>query len=74
MQTPPGVYKLEAIVHNFYQIVNYDYVIYIDTADVIFSKCPSEAIKKTVQKMEREKIDMLFQAEPYSWPDWAVSE
>ena len=59
---------------NFYEIAKYDYVLFTDTVDVVLQKCPTDELKKMIQKMEAENIDMIFNSEPYSWPEWAVKK
>lgn len=65
---PPGFRKLYSLVENYRIWKEYEYVVFADTSDVILTKCPSEALRKTIAWMKRTKVDILFNAAPYVWP------
>ena len=67
-ELPPGTNKLHALIRNYRKWKNYSYVIFADTTDVILTKCPSEALQKTLSWMEKENVHMLFNGAPYIWP------
>ena len=67
-ELPPGFRKLNSLKQNYHIWKEYEYVVFADTTDVILTKCPSEALTKTISWMEQKQVDLLFNTDPYQWP------